>query len=371
MSEVVKGPGERQRSRSLEDTIAPPRQHSHPQCETKISVGEIMSAAPPTLRPKRKASQDLSDDGFGEFSGQPESNKRQHLPPGLNPDDDEDESNDNRGDSMAAEIDESFFDLLQTFAGLDLPTEPEKCPLCPESFPVADFAKHVYECIKQLDDVEAKHQFEKDEQLAYQIALSTTNDLGTQDIDQYKAQPKGTPCPDGANCRRYDASHHAWFKHPDATCPICSQNCPVYEIDAHVVLCLEAGPQGLFGSSSSSSSSSSTSSSSSSNSSVFVPRDTTFRDGESDDELEQPVLSKQLSTESGVSGTRDNEGEADVSGLSMGQMGAMSRLVLEQRAKSASNQDVSLVELLGTFKTLGFTKENLSKALTDPESKRN
>ena len=70
--------------------------------------------------------------------------------------------------------DESFFDLLNTFAKLDLPDSEtstiEKCPLCPAELPIADFAGHVYECIKSLDGEEKKFQEDRDAELAKQLS---------------------------------------------------------------------------------------------------------------------------------------------------------------------------------------------------------
>jgi hypothetical protein len=77
---------------------------------------------------------------------------------------------------------ESFFDLLEAFAKLDVPggeaEQLEQCPLCPNSFPVDEFAKHMFECIKQLDHVEQKEQERMDEIMALQLAADVVLDSG-------------------------------------------------------------------------------------------------------------------------------------------------------------------------------------------------
>ena len=71
----------------------------------------------------------------------------------------EDEGNDEDAECAAPDHDEdeSFFELLKTFSTLDIPQtsieQVEQCPLCPKTFPLDDFATHMYQCIKQLDEV--------------------------------------------------------------------------------------------------------------------------------------------------------------------------------------------------------------------------
>lgn len=336
------------------------------ETESKFSRDDTLNK----VKLKRKPMERESSEDF-------EVHKRRDRPRELD-EEDKVEENDHELENDQ-EHDQSFFDLLKTFASLDLPTEPEKCPLCPASFPVQEFATHVYECIKQLDHAEQKYQLERDEALAVQLSLQT-NGQEIEDQLSFPTLPQGSMCPQGLSCRRYDVSHHNWFKHPEASCPICGEEFTVYDIDAHVVLCLNR-PQDKsspFSSSSKNNQFSSSSSSSSNSSSTFgrpdfdvsgfdSPRDNDDSDDDTKD-LAVPGLHRKDSDDMEEAESTEQAGQlGGECGLSVGQMGAMSRIVLEQRSKSASQQDVSLVQLLDTFKTLGFTKENLTKALKPSE----
>ena len=164
---------------------------------------------------------------------------------------------------------ESFFDLLQTFAQLDLPelpenASPEKCPLCPLSFPLGEFATHVLQCIKQLDEVEREHQSQLDAKLAQRLAQqdgilqdfssnhgsSFWNNSGESAMNSSFSQPPSfTPpieCPDGLSCSREDENHFKQLRHPSVPCPICALQFEIYQVNTHLTLCLagdaSAGP---------------------------------------------------------------------------------------------------------------------------------
>lgn len=326
----------------------------------------------------------------------------------LEDDDDDDSETGAEQQSQATDdtVDESFFDLLKTFAGLDLPDENaiEQCPLCPLTIPLTSFADHVYECIKQLDPEEKKEQLRLDEQLAHQLSA------GQMDEPDFKASsqgfPQGTPCPQGSQCRKYDQGHHRWFAHPQVACPICTEEYTVFAIDAHVSLCLDTAnspsavayfgaPLNTDGSDTSMNQSSSSSSSSSLpaygfSSSPFPFQGDAFSavrgdgrgkskdknksrkkvieedegddadddDGEDEDEEELPPLISPTPLVVHMAPSSARGG-----GLSRSQMKAMAIAVIDQKSKPASKQDVSLVSMLETFRGLGFTKESLSQEI--------
>lgn len=315
-------------------------------------------------------------------------------------------------DMKVEENDESFFELLQTFAKLDLPEtetdEKEQCPLCPAILPIGDFATHMYECIKKLDQEEKKYQEDKDAALAKELARHQGL-AEDQSLYQFSAPEEGSACPQGAACRRYDLNHFQLFTHPEVACPICGETFAVYEIDAHVGLCVDSrsansapsefsgsaftqsreptafgGDDGdedgkniydkpfSFDSSSSSSSSSFSSSFSSGNGFTVTRGDSTSSNlsrtdsegiGSQDSNVPHnqigPSVAELKAPESPMGPGTDDSANP----LSRAQMKAMANMVVEQKNKASSQQDVSLVQLLDTFKTLGFTKANLSKAL--------
>jgi hypothetical protein len=51
---------------------------------------------------------------------------------------------------------------------------------------------------------------------------------------------KKLPCRNGAGCARRDTGHFELLQHPRVECPLCSQLYEVYEVDGHVTVCLKA-----------------------------------------------------------------------------------------------------------------------------------
>eukprot|EP00808_Paulinella_micropora_P027108 g56562.t1 len=109
--------------------------------------------------------------------------------------------------ALNPEEDDSFFHLLQGFAGLGLPDKPpgpESCPVCTLEFPMAEFAKHVYDCIKEFDDTEQKELEKISQKLAVKLGAGQP-----QDIEEvaHSDGGAGTECPQGRACRRVDMHH--------------------------------------------------------------------------------------------------------------------------------------------------------------------
>jgi hypothetical protein len=132
-------------------------------------------------------------------------------------------------DDQALSDSESFFELLRTFASLDLPQGPElpeQCPLCPEKYPLADFAPHVLNCIKKLDDVEKQHQAQLDAKLAQELSDEVS-------AEQFLPLEE---CPNGAGCARQDAQHFKALRHPLVPCPMCSRRFEIYQVNEHVTV---------------------------------------------------------------------------------------------------------------------------------------
>jgi hypothetical protein len=248
----------------------------------------------------------------------------------------------------SAKVEEdSFFDLVRTFASLEFPEAqngPEQCPLCPLKFSVEDFAPHVYECLKKLDDVERAAQVQLDEKYACRLADEEAQ------VTQFEPS---VFCPYAGSCKRSDAQHFMNLRHPQVPCPVCDEPCEVYEVNAHINFCLERG-----GSRAPSSS---------------APGSAMMSDyGSAPRPPGGPAIPVKSREEHRGSADRDSddetldsaaEGESAAPSLTKGQMKAMANMVVQQRAKVASDQDCSLMDLLSTFKQLGFTKENLGAEL--------
>lgn len=235
---------------------------------------------------------------------------------------------------------------MQTFASMDIPDKPgapEACPLCAEVLPLPQFAPHVYQCIKSLDAVEREHQEQIDRKLAERYAQGA----------EFRSFHKSDNCEKGAQCDRTDAQHFVNLRHPLVPCPICNGEFEVFSVNAHITMCLESGGGG-FGPSSSSFISSS---------------------GRPQQQEKQPMHSfggprKQASEDEEESMDDEslhsmglNARSSSGGNLSRQQMKAMATMVVEQKSKGPREQDMSLLQLLDTFKTLGFTKESLSSEL--------
>ena len=139
--------------------------------------------------------------------------------------------------------DDSFLHLLTHFANLHVPsssTKPEQCPVCSQSFPLSDFADHVYGCLHSLDEVEKKEQERLDEKMARQLMAREVRLLDESERHSHTrdTREKGTDCPHGAECHRTDHLHFTLRRHPEVPCPVCNVAFPPFEINAHINLCL-------------------------------------------------------------------------------------------------------------------------------------
>jgi hypothetical protein len=105
--------------------------------------------------------------------------------------------------------------------------------LGPNQFPLSEFAGHVYTCIKQLDDVERIAQEELDAKLAARMNADVVEQAQLIENSHFIAP---TICPDGEACCRTDSQHFLTIQHPEVFCPICNNEFPVYEVNAHVTL---------------------------------------------------------------------------------------------------------------------------------------
>jgi hypothetical protein len=293
------------------------------------------------------------------------------------------------------------------------------------------------------------------------------------------ASSKRKVCEKGRDCLRTDASHFESLHHPDVACPMCDEEYPVYEINAHITICLDrpaalrskkkiaeadaamdgsAVDKSSAGAAASSSAVASASSSSAfpagafSSTAITIPsssllprsrarkpphrssssgnmaRDSRLRDDDdeinllaspdeedddaaADDEADDDEPSAQplgrSSAAAAVSSVGDEEKMSSLSSssgaplqrshsertLSLAQASAMASLMIKHKtagtaggggsggsaaagngASSNGEKDPSLLELLNTFSSLGFTRENLEalhaqhEQLTDKKS---
>lgn len=202
-------------------------------------------------------------------------------------------------------------------------------------------------------------------------------------------KPVRKQCLAGKDCKEVSSRHFIQFLHPHLPCPICAEPFEVYEINAHVTLCLE-NPGGMTKSQLSSSPLPSTPSSSysASNSSpspfgppkganVFrgdIRRRTSNESDGGEDDVKSHDGIEDLDNDIDLSVENDNGVNSLTSGkkeLTIQQLGAMAKYVMDQKAKPVGQQESSIHSLLDTFKTLGFTKESLqaaSKMLPRPVS---
>ena len=129
-----------------------------------------------------------------------------------------------------------FFELIKTFAQLDLSAKPtekgETCPVCQATgISLTDFAEHVYSCVKKLD-------LEEDEKLAERL----TDDWCPGEESYAKTQQgkllagyaQPTVCADGVKCQRGDRKHFEMLYHPPAHCPMCEKEFPILELYNHM-----------------------------------------------------------------------------------------------------------------------------------------
>ena len=238
-------------------------------------------------------------------------------------------------DGAGEEVDQSFMNLLTHFSNLDFPdlnpNALEECPLCAQKLPFKEFADHLLECLKQLDEVEKRHAMLEDEKMARRLSKGVT---------QHFHRVTSKVCPQGRHCQRRDAHHFQHMIHPDVPCPICGALFQMHKIEAHVMQCLEKGPPapGSFASAA-----------------AEQPRGDMggMSDGEEDEDKEGIPVIKQIAP------------------LTTHQMSAMASMVCQKvNSGKAEQGEQSISELLDTFKTLGFTKESLQRQLSEDKDKK-
>eukprot|EP00466_Bigelowiella_natans_P004183 jgi/Bigna1/86253/estExt_fgenesh1_pg.C_90123 len=111
---------------------------------------------------------------------------------------------------------ESFEDILGRFARINLNKKQdteERCFLCGEVTKLKEFAAHIHGCVEKL----------REEDEAMELASLAAS---------------GVPVCNSA-CSRRDYSHFMSHYHPPAICPVCDEQMPLYEVDAHLTLCLK------------------------------------------------------------------------------------------------------------------------------------
>ena len=326
---------------------------------------------------------------------------------------------------------DTFLNLLTHFANLHVPSssmKPEQCPVCSQLFPLSGFADHVYQCIKALDDVERKEQERLDEKMARQLMAREVRllDESEHHSSSYARdrRERGTDCPDGADCQRTEHAHFANRKHPDVSCPVCSAAFPPYEINAHINFCLndsnshsggeegkrkgDAGAGGMEDETAATERADMEEGGAGSSavgglhgpqprSAAFslLRTDSELKQGHDDDDDDRRLP---LARDSDDDEEEDHKRPTSISPLqdpaalrssSASPLSSSSpsdlRLTVEQASAVAShiiarksrfevtgggaNNDPSLLSLLETFKTLGFTQENLSKLKAAEEGK--
>lgn len=317
--------------------------------------------------------------------------KRHSLrPSGVDDDNDNDLGNTSNGgssmDDGGQDVDDNFFDLLQTFASLDFPDsdpqQPEKCPLCPLSFALDEFASHVLECITQLDDIEKEHVLKLDEKMAQEMAGGLPQTIHTSSFSHFSAP---STCKDGANCKRTDSSHFINVSHPKVDCFICGKGYQVYEINAHLNLCLTSSNRPPSSSSASPFASSPSSSSmrpvvnamtttptptptappvfnfSTTSSSMRSSSVSAFDDDDDDDDNDSKSRANIGSTGTGISNSSASGDSGSSNSLNTRQMKAMAQLLLKEKDKAAPD----LHAILDGFSKLGFNKKSLTQQMNE------
>jgi len=109
---------------------------------------------------------------------------------------------------------ESFDSLLGRFASLNVGKDSteEKCFICGKTVLLKKFPEHIHEC------VEALRKNDEETHLAQMAAA------GVPVCNSY--------------CQKTDYSHFMSHYHPPAHCPVCNEEMPLYEMEAHLALCM-------------------------------------------------------------------------------------------------------------------------------------
>jgi hypothetical protein len=192
-----------------------------------------------------------------------------------------------------------FFEILKGFASLDF--DSSGAEKCPLC-PEKLLSKDFETHVLQC--IKQLDGDEKEYQLKADAKLA--ENLGKGQSQDYNFIAGGQ-CPSGADCRRVDAQHfiHRW--HPNVSCPLCQEMFAPYEIDAHLTLCLSSAPS----------------------KSPFAVTPSAPKE-----DTKLIVTNQQISV--------------------------LAKSVLE---KSTSSPDISLLDLLDTFRSLGLTKSTMEERL--------
>lgn len=151
-------------------------------------------------------------------------------------------------------------------------------------------------------------------------------------------------CPHESACRRTDAKHFETMYHPPAVCPLCAQEFAVYEVEAHVNLCLQG--RGAV---------------------------TDKSAGAARHKMELDDDDGQHKHKEHKSNLAEHKTQGATKPLSLQQLSALSREILNrtggaarttaEKKKASKDDDVGLCDLLDTFKALGLDKDSLKEAV--------
>ena len=250
--------------------------------------------------------------------------------------------------------DEMFMGLIEHFASLHTTDvhRIEQCPVCTVKIALPEFAAHVKECIQVLDLVEQKQSLELDAYMALKLAEDTgaaniqciydkteTNNSNMSDEVKCTTLSDETnntnnSCPDGIKCTLKNASHFLHYLHPPVVCPICKDTTTPYEINAHLTFCL--------------------------NQDHPVETETKYDSITGEEIIPNGLNLTESFTDNSSESVKLNSGDSIK--LNTYQISSLSREVI--KCKTSTDND-SLSDLLDSFKSLGFTMDNLSKLRKD------
>jgi hypothetical protein len=314
---------------------APPSVSSSFSSSVSSSSAPFVSSHPTSSSSKRRF--ELSS-SFSTFYNSSESEKIPRSAPH--------ETHEIHQDQEQEEESDGFFDLLSHFAGLTFPSSDpnrlEPCPTCPNQYPISSFAEHVYDCIKSLDDEEKRALEVISEKYARKLA--ETGEFAVE-YDEGSAfrRPSGI-CSSGINCKRTDSNHFRHVYHPSVPCPICSLLFPLYEINAHITFCLEQ-PRAFQAELSS------------------IPETSNSLISQQKKIIKKSKLPIRADDSEEEQETEENPIDESQCQLTVEQASLVASMLLKKNrgGSKLDEKDPSLVEMLDTFKTLGFTAANLAK----------
>ena len=229
--------------------------------------------------------------------------------------------------------DQGLLDLLTVFADLEVKDDDgkERCLLCPRRLPLPEFAKHVYECINERA---ARDLAGAEGDLAMTLEFEVSEE-----------------CADGAACKRRDANHFACKKHPPVQCPLCARSLALVDMNAHLDACSPPASASADGGASTTTSGTSLSA----------------MDIGAVEIKSTPAPAGDVSASAMATTTAMPQ-------LNIAQLSAISKMILhkahsaEQEAKDEEEDGPSVLDMLESFKTLGFNKDALSTAKVQLDS---